>query len=124
MRKEIIEYLNSVAEEVGRKEVENACKHFLKAPSRRSSISTKRQAIPKKWTTLAWSRQEGVCARCGRTLSLGDSTGDHKIPIVRGGTHTEDNIAALHKSCNSSKGAKSLIEESKASNRLFTEILS
>lgn len=48
----------------------------------------------------------GECAYCGRTMKKGERlTRDHLVPIVEGGTTTQDNIVPACKSCNSSKGA-------------------
>ncbi|WP_438291776.1 HNH endonuclease [Streptomyces sp. HUAS TT7] len=41
------------------------------------------------------------CSRCGSTRDL---TGDHIIPLSKGGTSALSNIAVLCRRCNSSKG--------------------
>ncbi|MDQ2727533.1 MAG: HNH endonuclease [Actinomycetota bacterium] len=46
-------------------------------------------------------RDEHVCLRCGATDHL---TGDHIIPVSRGGQTTLDNLQLLCQSCNSKKG--------------------
>ena len=51
----------------------------------------------------------GRCAICG-VFARGPLTMDHIIPIARGGAHTQDNLQALCRSCNSSKGARTMEE--------------
>lgn len=53
--------------------------------------------------------QLGTCINCGNAVTPG-STGDHLIPLARGGPQSIENFAPLCRSCNSSKGAKDLIE--------------
>lgn len=47
-----------------------------------------------------------MLAYCGSKENL---TLDHVVSIARGGPHTEDNLVVACASCNSSKGAKSLL---------------
>lgn len=51
-------------------------------------------------------RDNYVCHICGEWVSAHDMTIDHVTPLVKGGTHTKDNIKLAHKVCNSRKGAK------------------
>lgn len=53
-----------------------------------------------------WRRQGRPCLFCGGLCE----TVEHLIPLFRGGTNYEGNLAPACKSCNSSKGAKLLIE--------------
>ena len=66
-----------------------------------------------------YERDNGVCAICGgkcdwsdhlyrgRTFIVGINypTIDHIIPLVKGGTHSWDNVQLAHFGCNSAKGA-------------------
>lgn len=53
--------------------------------------------------------QEGnMCTYCGSTNKPLES--DHIVPLSRGGSHTEDNLVAACRSCNSSKHARALEE--------------
>jgi 5-methylcytosine-specific restriction endonuclease McrA len=47
------------------------------------------------------------CFACGSKENI---TMDHKVPISRGGSHGIGNLLSLCKSCNSSKGARTLVE--------------
>lgn len=55
------------------------------------------------------------CAGCG---TLKDISADHIIPIARGGRHSEGNLQSLCRSCNSSKGSKTMMEW-----KMFNKIL-
>jgi 5-methylcytosine-specific restriction endonuclease McrA len=119
----MLEFLNKEAEERGTDVVKREVKEWL----RRLKIGyapKDRQGIPREWVIEAWERQGRTCARCGRKLSRRRAVGDHKIALAHGGKHVPENIAALEQApCNSSKGSRTLIDESKASGRLMTEIL-
>jgi hypothetical protein len=47
----------------------------------------------------------GVCAICGKALTVGEEDFDHVIPWILGGRTTVDNGRALHRACNRSLGA-------------------
>jgi 5-methylcytosine-specific restriction enzyme A len=47
--------------------------------------------------------QQPYCSACGTTSDL---TGDHRIPLSKGGTSTLENIQVLCRLCNSSKGSR------------------
>jgi 5-methylcytosine-specific restriction endonuclease McrA len=55
-------------------------------------------------------RDKWTCYICGCICIPENITLDHVIPLSRGGTHTADNLRVACKSCNGSKGAKSLHE--------------
>lgn len=52
--------------------------------------------------------QKGLCNGCGSVLT--DSHLDHVVPLVRGGTNTDDNVQLLCPTCNLSKGSKTMEE--------------
>ena len=54
-----------------------------------------------------WERDDEVCTYCGATENLSI---DHIVPLSGGGAHSPDNLCIACKSCNSSKGAKTLAE--------------
>ncbi len=54
------------------------------------------------------------CIACGRPAD----TTDHLMPVSRGGAHGVGNLAPMCRSCNSSKGAKTITEWRKANNWL------
>lgn len=59
-----------------------------------------------KETISMLAAQSGLCAYCN---FVGTLTLDHVIPLSSGGSHDIDNLIGCCKSCNSSKGKKSLL---------------
>jgi 5-methylcytosine-specific restriction endonuclease McrA len=55
--------------------------------------------------TQWWQRKlaKGICHYCGKTLSPGQLTMDHIVPLVRGGRSTRGNVVPACKQCNSRK---------------------
>lgn len=53
--------------------------------------------------------QCGICYLCSTAMGS-DITLDHIVPLTKGGPHSESNSAACHKSCNSSKGNRSILQ--------------
>jgi 5-methylcytosine-specific restriction endonuclease McrA len=51
-------------------------------------------------------RDKSTCYMCGRKLGYSEIVLDHKIPLSRGGSHSEDNLAVACAPCNSRKGSK------------------
>jgi len=118
---------NLVVKGAALRDVQRACKMFLRRGQKAASVASKRLAIPIAWKLRALKRQHGLCSRCGLQINITknkwDLTGDHIIPLVDGGLHGTINIAALHKKCNSSKGANTLLEESLKTGKTIFEIL-
>ena len=56
-------------------------------------------------------KTDGVCARCGRTLSLEKTTIEHYVPKYRGGADDERNLLPLCKKCNKQKGSRIVTAE-------------
>lgn len=56
--------------------------------------------------TVVWDRDRGVCYLCGLPADRDTWHLDHVRPLVDGGTHSYDNVAVTHPSCNQSKGGK------------------
>lgn len=51
-------------------------------------------------------RDQGICHICGRP---GADTADHLVPVARGGDWYDlANLAAAHRRCNMSRGARSV----------------
>lgn len=63
----------------------------------------------KKRLELVFEKTQGRCAYCGKELS-DDATIDHVIPRSKGGSNSLDNLLPSCRSCNTSKGVKSLEE--------------
>jgi len=50
-----------------------------------------------------WERDAGTCRICGSEVQPDDWHMDHIIPVSRGGSHTYDNVAVTHPTCNMRK---------------------
>lgn len=62
----------------------------------------------RRWRTLRpyiLRRDRGLCHLCGKP---GADSVDHLVPVAHGGTDEVTNLAAAHKACNSSRGARGL----------------
>lgn len=87
-------------------------------PEKMSFYASKRRALKQastppneiltsaEWLTIL-AEANGHCHYCGKEAKL---TMDHIIPLSKGGTHSQNNIAAACAHCNSSKGARTLEE--------------
>ena len=78
--------------------------HQIHRPDHRSRPSTAR-GYDSHWQRLVRIAvaRSSYCAQCGTDTNL---TGDHIIPLSKGGTNTIENIHVLCRSCNSRKGAR------------------
>lgn len=77
---------------------------------KRDSNKSRRGIPDRQWQELrrsTFERDEWACVYCGATDDL---TCDHVVPLVRGGTNDNENLATACRSCNSSKGDKLLCE--------------
>lgn len=63
----------------------------------------KRESISDDVKLLVWSRDSGVCARCGSAEKIHF---DHILPVAKGGSNTSENIQLLCQSCNLRKSDK------------------
>lgn len=52
------------------------------------------------------ARDKNLCHVCGLWVSIHEVTLDHVVPLIKGGTHTADNIKIAHRECNSRKGKR------------------
>lgn len=59
---------------------------------------------------VIWARDNGLCHICGTEVAPNDVHYDHIIPLSRGGSHSMENIAVAHSTCNLRKNDK-LMEE-------------
>lgn len=55
--------------------------------------------------TQWWKRKcsQGTCYYCGKRVEPGALTMDHRVPLIRGGTSSKNNIVPACKSCNTRK---------------------
>lgn len=124
-----LDLLKRKAELSGISSVVSACREFLKLGSRALVLNIeKRKAIPRQWVEAALKRQNGLCTGCERELQMfwagreDYAVGDHLIALTQGGEHRRSNIAALCGKCNGEKYNKSLMDHSKSSGRLLTQM--
>ena len=89
-------------------------KHYNDTHKEERAASNNRRRALKAAATIedfdimeVWEREGYTCAYCGSTENL---TIDHIVALADGGSHSLDNLTVACMSCNSSKGAKPLIE--------------
>jgi 5-methylcytosine-specific restriction endonuclease McrA len=58
---------------------------------------------------VIYERDGGICWLCDLPVERGCFELDHIIPIAGGGSHTTDNVAVAHGSCNRAKGTKLVV---------------
>lgn len=66
-----------------------------------------RYAISQKQKNRSISRNAGKCVYCNERPAI---EWDHVVPIVRGGRHAIGNLVPACRTCNASKGARTLME--------------
>lgn len=76
-----------------------ALKNYIQRPE---TVGPSREAI--------WLRDDGKCQYCSVELSLRDFTFDHVTPRCKGGKSTASNLVVACVSCNSKKGAGSIMK--------------
>jgi 5-methylcytosine-specific restriction endonuclease McrA len=111
--RELWQILEDYSLQHGEGSVRETCRRFMLKKTLAGVDATKRKPIPRRWVEKAYIQQRGMCARCGKDMALSLATGDHTKSLAQGGAHNARNISALHGSCNSSKGARSLSEDAK-----------
>jgi hypothetical protein len=72
----------------------------FEAIERNLKNSSNRRTIPDDVKLLVWSRDGGVCVKCGASKDLHF---DHIIPHARGGSDGAENIQLLCRTCNLAK---------------------
>ena len=80
-------------------------KRALDPSVERNKTAKRRSAkghLPKNIIEILLAVQQGKCNCCGASLAEGYHL-DHKVPISRGGTNTEDNVHLLTPKCNQQK---------------------
>ena len=73
---------------------------------KRRAIKRKTSVGPVPSRDFILKQQGGVCNYCKIEGDEVEWHLDHVIPLSRGGSHTEDNVQVLCRSCNQSKGNK------------------
>jgi hypothetical protein len=63
----------------------------------------------RKFRDFVITRDGYECAYCGAVSGV-EMTLDHVVPQAKGGAHSAENLKLACKTCNSSKGAKDLLE--------------
>ncbi|MFK7812177.1 MAG: HNH endonuclease [Maribacter sp.] len=89
------------------KATSNCCGRFIKNVSKVDKYGTKEQQ------SLIWKKTNGRCCYCGTQLNPFEKVGytyEHMESQNNGGSHDLNNLYACCKSCNSSKGKKSITE--------------
>lgn len=55
-----------------------------------------------------WNKSNGICYLCNKPMCIEDFNIDHIIPVSKGGTNKQSNLAAVHPKCNQNKSDKIL----------------
>jgi 5-methylcytosine-specific restriction endonuclease McrA len=99
--------------EAGRKNSRKRCRRwYYKNHERAKLLARNNQARRRSNDTeiinyeSILKRDGYVCYLCGLPVKPEDINFDHKIPLSRGGAHTEENIGVTHEWCNKSKKDK------------------
>lgn len=123
VRQEILDFLLKESREHGLAVVKDACNLFLKTGLRLGIDPTIRRPAPRTWVQKLWQKQHGICARCKdpQPMRIEDATFDHIVPLVEGGEHSMKNGRVTHGYCNSAKGGRGLIDESKRTGQMLSE---
>lgn len=66
--------------------------------------------VRKIFGTTLYGVQKGYCPGCKRHVEFDFMDVDHKLPIKRGGTNDQENLQMLCRTCNASKGSKTMDE--------------
>jgi 5-methylcytosine-specific restriction endonuclease McrA len=82
---------------------ERTRRHRIRAGSRQGE----------NFTLFEIAERDGWCCHlCQRTVTRGEWSMDHLVPVSKGGSHSRENVALAHKSCNSLRGNKDLTQRS------------
>lgn len=120
-RDDLFNYLVEFGIEYGEQEVRLACKKYLK--TRYPGVKKeKRKTISKEVRRQVYNVYMSICARCNSYVTWEDASVDHITPHSAGGSDSIENYALMHKRCNSAKGNRTLLEESKRTGKTFTEL--
>lgn len=78
---------------------------FHPPPARTHELSATRRGYGSAWRRVVERAiaEQPWCSRCGRTDRL---SGDHIIPLSKGGTDDPSNVRVLCVPCNSAKGRR------------------
>jgi len=83
---------------------------YRKRDCRRRALKLNCQIIVPYTKTEIIKKDGLICYLCGKTLLTNEVSLDHVLPLSRGENDKPENIKIACKSCNSSKGAKTLTE--------------
>lgn len=77
--------------------------------------STPDAAIPPRVRLRVFERHGGVCALSGRKIRVGDAWDlDHRVPLIMGGRHAEDNLQPVLKDAHREKTKADVAAKAKA----------
>jgi hypothetical protein len=76
---------------------------------------SKREQLPKRSREAVWTKTSGLCVYCGQTLTMKAGQpntfhADHVLSVKKGGSDDIANLIPSCATCNSKKGAKTVIE--------------
>lgn len=79
--------------------------YYTRSSQRRAAKLGVRGKLSRGIRKRLFFEQNGKCVYCMVDIGLSPHL-DHIVPLAKGGSHTDDNVQLLCKSCNLSKGAK------------------
>jgi 5-methylcytosine-specific restriction endonuclease McrA len=82
-------------------------------PVSEEEIRRERRRARELRVTQWWKRKRatGICYHCGASVSPGELTMDHLVPLIRGGKSTKGNVVPSCKQCNTERKHRLPFEE-------------
>lgn len=90
------------------RQTENGKRWHIMSLGQRRAMQHENGKCERIYRDVVWSRDNGICHICNKPCDIDRWHLDHIIPLSKGGTHTYDNVAVSHVTCNIRKKDKVL----------------